>query len=174
MGVLTPCACARRAIKDQMEQHNLVDIFRELHPDDKTFSWQKFNQNKQARLDYFLISSSLLPYVQNASILPGICSDHSPIVLDIDFTKFVRGRGFWKFNNSLLKDPEYLEIVKDAIKRVACQYATVNGDDNFFTNATQEELRLFLESQTPETLQGLELKINPQQFLDFCCLKSDV
>ena len=65
---------ARRAILDKMQEHNLVDIFRELYPDFKTFSWQQFNQNKMARLDYFLISSSLLPYVQNTSILPGICS----------------------------------------------------------------------------------------------------
>ena len=164
-------ANARRAIKDKMEQHNLIDIFRELHPEEKIFSWQKFNQNKQARLDYFLISSSLAPYIQKASIVPGICSDHSPIILDVDFSKFVRGRGFWKFNNSLLKEPEYVKIVKDAIKKVTCQYAKIGGDEKFYINATEEILAHFFENQSPESLQSLDLKINPQQFLDVLSLE---
>ena len=162
---------ARRTIKDKMEQYNLVDIFRELNPDEKTFSWHQFNQNKHARLDYFLVSSSLLPYIQNTSIIPGICSDHSPIVLDVDFSKFMRGRGFWKFNNSLLKDPDYVKLVKEAIKTVTCQYAKINGDENFFVNASSDELSSFLESHSPESLQTLDLKINPQQFLDVLLLE---
>ena len=70
---------AREALKNQMHQYNLVDIWRELHPDGKQYTWRKFNENKQSRLDYFLISASLLPYVQNASIIPSYCSDHSGI-----------------------------------------------------------------------------------------------
>ena len=162
---------ARRAILDKIQEHNLVDIFRELYPDYKTFSWQQFNQNKMARLDYFLISSSLLPYVQNTSILPGICSDHCPIVLDVDFARFIRGRGFWKLNNSLLKEPDYVELVKNAIKNVSCQYAKVNDDNDFFLNATADELQSFLDLHSPESLQALEFKINPQQFLDVLFLE---
>ena len=162
---------ARRAILNKIQEYNLVDIFREFYPDYKTFSWQQFNQNKMARLDYFLVSSSLLPYVQNTSILPGICSDHCPVVLDIDFTKFMRGRGFWKLNNSLLNDSEYVQLVKDSIKNVSCQYAKVNDDRDFFINATVEELQEFLVLQSPESLQNLKFNINPQQFLDVLLLE---
>ena len=59
---------AMQALKDQIQQYNLVDIWRELHPDSKQYTWRKYNENKQSRLDYFLISASLLPYVQSASI----------------------------------------------------------------------------------------------------------
>ena len=53
---------ARQMVLDQMETHNLIDIWRELHPEEKKFTWRKFNENKQGRLDFFLISSSgLIP-----------------------------------------------------------------------------------------------------------------
>ena len=157
---------SRRAILDKMEQLNLVDIYRELYPDSKIYTWQKFNQNKFARLDYFLISSSLAPFVQNTSIIPSFCSDHSPIILDIDFTKFKRGRGFWKFNNSLVSEPGFVELIKMTIKKTCCQYAIVNDDPNFYINANQNELQVFLNEQTPESLQNLKYKANPQLFLD--------
>ena len=104
-------------------------------------------------------------------ILPGFCSDHSPIVFDFDFSKFTRGRGFWKFNSSLLKDIEYVKKVKDTIKETTCKYAIINGETNFFERANNDELSDFLESQTPESLQSLDIILNPQQFLDVLLLE---
>ena len=157
---------AMAELKSQMESFNLVDIWREMHPNDKIFTWQKFNENKCSRLDYFLISSSLLPFVQKTEIVSSFCSDHSGISLEIDFAKFKRGRGFWKFNSSLLKDPEYVKIIKSTIKRVVAQYSNINGDGMFFINASPQELRDFYDSSTPQSLQNAQLKINPETFLD--------
>ena len=154
-----------------MQNYNLVDIWRELHPDERIFTWHKYNENEMSRLDFFLVSSSLLPFIQKAKIVPSFCSDHSGITLEIDFTKFKRGRGFWKFNCSLLKDHIYVEKIKSTIKRVVAQYAIVNNDDNFFVNATAQQLLNFYSSSTPDSLQALNLKINPQSFLDVLLLE---
>ena len=162
---------ARQELIDQMQIFNLVDIWRDLHPDEKKFTWRKFNQNKQSRLDFFLVSSSLLPYVKKAEIIPGFLSDHSSITLEIDFSQFTRGKGFWKFNSSLLKDQEYVEKVKNVIKRVVAQYAVVNEDENFYVNASKEELQDFYDHSSPETLQATNLKINHQSFLDVLLLE---
>ena len=155
-----------QALKNQIQNYNLVDIWRELHPDEKKYTWQKYNENKQSRLDFFLISSSLLPFVQKAEIVSGFCSDHSGITLELDFSKFKRGRGFWKFNSSLLKDSIYVDKVKSTIKRVVAQYAIIEEDENFYTNATEQIIQKFYTSSTPETLQSVNLKIDPQSFLD--------
>ena len=162
---------ARQELIKQMGIFNLVDIWRELNPGVKKYSWRKYNENKQSRLDFFLVSSSLLPYVKNADIKPGFCSDHSCITLDIDFSKFKRGKGFWKFNCSLLKDPEYVAKVKDTIKRVVAQYAVVNNDKDFYIHATEQELQDFYSHSSPESLQSTNLKINPQSFLDILLLE---
>ena len=90
---------ARNVVLEGMDNLGLVDVFREFFPQKKRFSWRKFGENKRARLDFHLISLQLLPFVQNCDILPGIFSDHSIVELTIDFSKFVRGRGFFKYNN---------------------------------------------------------------------------
>ena len=113
----------------------------------------------------------MLPFVQKAEIKPSFCSDHSGIELEIDFTKFVRGRGFWKFNSSLLKDPNYLTLIQNTIKRVVAQYAIIEGDDNFYETATKERIDEFYAATNPETLQYINMKINPQSFLDILLLE---
>ena len=162
---------ARQSLRNKIEEFELIDIWRELNPQEQRFTWRKFRDNKMARLDYFLISSSLLPYVQDSGMFSGSFSDHSGIFLDIDFARFQRGRGFWKFNSSLLKDREYVDIIKGVIKRVGCQYAIVNDDENYFNTASAENLNEFMNSQTPESLQALRLNINPQLFLDTLLLE---
>ena len=157
---------ARAELLNKMAEHSLIDVFRELNPTDKTFSWKQWGAHKFSRLDYFLISNSLLPFVQKVEILQKCFSDHSPILLEIDFAKFKRGRGFWKMNNSLLKIPEYVKIIKDTIKKITCQYAVVNGDSEFFEQSSDQMLENFYLSQTPESLQTLPLKINPELFFD--------
>ena len=55
--------------------------------------------------------------------MPTRYNGQCPILLEIDFSRFSQGKGFWKMNNSLLKDSKYVEIIKNIIKRVTCQYA---------------------------------------------------
>ena len=157
---------ARQELVNKTNELDLVDIFRYLNPTNKTFSWKQWGTKKFARLDYFLITNSLLPFVENAEILSTCYSDHNPIIIDIDFSKFQRGRGFWKLNNSLLYDADYVAIVKNAFKRVTAQYAIVNNDPNYIDNCSTEELQDFLAAQSPESLQSLPLKINPELFLE--------
>ena len=55
--------------------------------------------------------------VSYASIEPSVKSDHSIISVEFNVdNKSTRGRGFWKFNSSLLMDKDYVALVKDVIK----------------------------------------------------------
>ena len=73
--------------------------------------------------------------------------------------------------NSLKYDAEYVTIIKNAIKRVTSQYAIVGNDPNFVDNCSVDELDNFLSIQSPETLQALPLKINPELFLETLLLE---
>ena len=57
----------------------------------------------------------------------GYRTDHSLVVMNMIFTHQERGRGFWKFNNSLLSDPAYVKCVKDCIKETVEEYK-INED----------------------------------------------
>ena len=95
-----------------------------------------------------------MPFIQKSDILPGINSDHSITELVIDFSKFIRGKGFYKYNNSLNKDLEYVKLINKTISRVSKQYAECIYNPSFFDIAT------------PEQLQDLTYTINPQLLLE--------
>ena len=158
---------ARRVVQSKLNQYNLNDVWRTLNPDTEMFTWRKPGRDlKFARLDFFVISNSLLPYVESVKIEPGCFSDHSPVILDLDFSRFKKGRGFWKFNNSLLYDPVYVALIKNLIKKVVTQYATIDENPNFYNTATAAELEQWFSEVTPEILQELDININPQLFFD--------
>jgi hypothetical protein len=47
------------------------------------------------------------------------------VILELEFKPFVHGKGLWKFNNSLLYDLEYSNIVKKKILEVKKQYGAL-------------------------------------------------
>ena len=94
----------------------------------------------------------MLTNLVNCKIEPSYRSDHSMVILELEFIPFVRGKGLWKFNNSLLYDLEYSNIVKKKILEVKKQYGAlvynfeniheISNDDLHFTINSQ----LFLET----------------------------
>ena len=68
---------------------NYVDVFRELHPDKKEYTWwntitKSRASNKGWRIDYFLIQKKFRSLINTCSIDSSIMgSDHCPIILTI-------------------------------------------------------------------------------------------
>lgn len=114
---------AQKKIIEIKNDCRLFDPFRENYPTLKRYTWRRKNPLKQARLDYFLISETLLASTKACKIDTSYRSDHSPITLEIQFVEFKHGKGLWKFNNSLLKDIEYLDIINKKINEIKQQYA---------------------------------------------------
>ena len=52
--------------------------------------------------------------VKNTDVLAALLTDHSPITFSY-FKNEERGRGFWKFNNSLIENEEYVHQMKKFI-----------------------------------------------------------
>ena len=64
--------------------------------------------------------------------------DHSILELSLNINTFQCGKGLWKFNCSLLKNENYLELVNKAIKDIKMEYAVpvysyeyINSDQEF-------------------------------------------
>lgn len=77
-------ALARSQMNDTfMPTLDLVDVFRELEPEARAYTWfARSRKLDAARVDYFLISRALLPRVASARILDDRRgSDHAPITL---------------------------------------------------------------------------------------------
>ena len=70
------------------------------------------------RLDYFLISKSLKGCIENSAISHGYRSDHSLVLIELNDNYDKPGRGYWKFNVSLLSDVDYINMVTQCIENI--------------------------------------------------------
>lgn len=75
-----------------LEATGLVDSYRHFHPEGREYSYFFNNKpeyrlaNQGFRIDYFLVSESLLPYVKKSEILTDVFdTTNNPILLEIDF-----------------------------------------------------------------------------------------
>ena len=98
-------ACFLQAINARFD---LCDIWRKRHRNERNFTWTGKNtwDNSliRTRIDFFLASKTLDPFVSGTHIEPYPYSDHDYTSLLLDLDQVVQGPGFWHFNNELLKD----------------------------------------------------------------------
>ena len=98
-----------------LKEHGLVDIWRLKHPNLQRFTWIKNNPEIMCRLDFFLVSNNLVNNCKKAKIMESIKTDHKLIMLEVneDQSNQKRVPGFWKFNNSLLEDDEFITEIEN-------------------------------------------------------------
>ena len=90
-------------------------------------------------------------------------SDHNGILLNLKLINNEGGKGYWKFNNTLLKDPEYIQKVKETIEDVTRTYSVnpndlnVNEDIEFNIND-----QLFLETLMM-MIRGMTIKYSSEK-----------
>ena len=138
---------AKEKVLEIIEMHNLTDPFRELYPDMERYTWRKSNPLKQARLDFFLVSQSFYYKIHNVQILNSYRSDHSPVLLQFKLADFKVGKGLWKFNNSLLYDPQYVQMVKETIKNTKEQYAALPYNREVIDSLDCSEIQFLINDQ---------------------------
>lgn len=102
-------------LENLIMEHVLVDIWRVCDPESKNFTWRQKNPLIQRRLDYWFISDSLQDDVAKTDIITAINTDHLAVVLGVDsLAEYPRGSLFWKFNNSLLDDSNFVQCMRDS------------------------------------------------------------
>ena len=133
----------------------LFDVWREENMEEKKFTWKRKLQGgelQMGRLDFFLLSESLTHLSCKEKILPGYRTDHSIIEITLNFSKDVfKSRTFWKFNNSLLFNTDFITEAKENIFETKKQYGALcynrenikDIDNEFFQ--TYINPQLFLE-----------------------------
>ncbi|MEA3350547.1 MAG: exodeoxyribonuclease III [Chloroflexota bacterium] len=79
-----------RAWVDRFLEHGFVDAYRAHYPQQVQYTWWTYRFNSRARdigwrLDYFLVSESLMPRVEDVNVHADIMgSDHCPVTLELE------------------------------------------------------------------------------------------
>ena len=81
-----------------------------------TFRLKHVSRLTKRRLEYFYIWNSMQVSVKNIDFLASLLTNLSPITFSCFKNKESnRGRGFWKFNNSLIENEEHVLQMKKLV-----------------------------------------------------------
>ena len=159
---------SRHIVHQEVQNHDLIDIYRELHQSGPEKTWRVWNKagkkaDKEARLDYFLVDTNMASFVELVGVAGPFTTqhDHRPVIMKVDFNKVSRGPGYWKFNNSMLNESDFCKKVRERIARILHEYQLPE-------NPGDEPLDLgeiFL--MPPAQQSALRMSLNPHQLLEF-------
>ena len=97
----------------------------------RQYTWIQGISNKQARLDYFLITEELVSITSNNQIGHKYRSDHAAVSITIKLSNHIRGPGIWKLNNSLLMDENFIKLIKKEIIDFKLVYAATPYNQDY-------------------------------------------
>ena len=114
---------AAQQVNEFIEENEWADVWRVMHENLFQFTWKKRNPTILSRLDYYIVPQGTLNLVTKCEISSCPYSDHSCIELEVTFDNSIKGKGFWKFNTSLLQDKTFVSEINKAIEHAEFRYS---------------------------------------------------
>ncbi|CAM2112992.1 unnamed protein product [Caretta caretta] len=105
------CPAAADTLREIVEHHSLVDIWRDHHPDDTstfTFVQVEAHRSSHSWLNHFYRTRFHLSRAHSSSIRLASFSDHHLATVTASLCAERPGPAYWHFNNSLLEDEGFV------------------------------------------------------------------
>lgn len=133
---------------------SLYDSWRLKHPSTKCHSWCKSNSGAARRLDYIFVSENLLPAMKSSKIESLGFSDHRAVLVVFSFSKFKHKPSMFKMNVSMLKNLEYVNIIKEAIRKAKTE------NEYLDPHLSWENIKITIKETTQQYCRTTSLKKN--------------
>ena len=139
-------------LEDFLRRYDLEDVWRKRNPDKREFTFRQKRPIVQSRLDYWFGSSSMLKLVNKCDIVTSITPDHSCILLQLKnlADNFSFGKSYWKFNNSLCADLEFVNMLNDKIIELKEQWIPEIPDKWLFWDFLKMKMRNIIITYSKE------------------------
>lgn len=98
-------------VKKMLKEIGMLDIWRELHPNDKQFTFFSHPHSAYSRIDYFFMLNLDRHRIINCDIGVRDISDHAGVYLTLHLDNKPK-ETLWRLNTSLLNDPQCHEYIK--------------------------------------------------------------
>ena len=109
-------------VDSYMEDTLMCDIWRVRNPESRQYTYtRKVKRGKGyigSRLDMFLVEIACASWITSVKMYPRYKTDHAALVIEILPFEISRGRGFWKLNNKVLYEQEYIEMINKEIENI--------------------------------------------------------
>ena len=144
-----------------LDTYSLEDIWRKQNPNKKQFTFRQKWPVIQSRLDYWFGSSSLQKYIDKCDIVTSITPDHSGILLQLRnlAETFQFGKSYWKFNNSLCADNQFVERFNEKITELKEQWTPLIPDKLLLWDFLKMKMREFIISYSKEKAKRRKCEI---------------
>lgn len=94
-----------KKINSIMKEIGIIDVWRELNPTGRDYTYFSAPQSTYSRIDYFFTFKRERCRIRSCDIETIDLSDHSPIVMTIKISNNPKTT-LWKLNSSLLNNPQ--------------------------------------------------------------------
>ncbi|XP_041430893.1 uncharacterized protein LOC108700058 isoform X3 [Xenopus laevis] len=111
---LTPGPHTTPKFSRWVQAMNLTDVWRWKNPDKREYSCFSATYNTLSRIDLALATADLLPLVATVEYLPRAISDHSPLLVQLNFTPGP-GERLWRLSPLWLSQPTVAKANEVAI-----------------------------------------------------------
>lgn len=105
----------RKVIKKLMAELNLTDTWRCLNPDKREYSCFSSVYKTYSRIDYFLISNTLLSKIGKCWYDAILLSDHAPISMTVQLPKALSSPPRFRFQSRWLQCPDFVKFLDQKI-----------------------------------------------------------
>ena len=108
---------AAEIVRKYMEDTLMTDVWRDRNENTRIYTYMRKARGGEerivgSRIDYFLVDNAIVGWIPNIRIYSKYKTDHSAVLLEIHPFEIKRGRGYWKLNNRILYESEYIEKIK--------------------------------------------------------------
>lgn len=98
-----------------LKETGMIDIWRELHPSVRQFTFFSHPHTVYSRVDYFFMLHADRHRITGCDIGTRDVSDHAGVYLRLHLDVQLKDT-MWRLNTSLLNDPQCMEYIKKEIK----------------------------------------------------------
>ena len=106
----------RAAIHMLTEDLSLVDAWRLVNPREREYTFYSHCHKSHSRIDFFLISNTLIDSVVDCKIGAIALSDHATVELHIDLQTDRDRKGRWRLNTRILQDEIFSNTLSEELK----------------------------------------------------------
>lgn len=155
-----PHPSSAESLRKLINDHNLVDLWREAFPGVKQYTWLKANSNhlSGARLDHFYVEKGNRSKFFKSSISPSFLSDHHylSIVVSVSFPRILKSH--WHFNNRLLQDCTFIHsfnLFWKAWREERCKFQSLSQ----WWDIGKVQIKYFCQQYTAHSTRVLKEKM---------------
>ena len=130
-------------LQHYFEGQEMVDSWRHFKPSEPGYTCRKTRPTPTfSRLDYIFITEAALQFITKVDLVSGFHTDHTIVKLVLEVYRAPKGPGYWKFNNAVLKDIDYLARINELIDR------ELQSNSNLTAKQLWDVLKLTIRTST--------------------------